>query len=181
MIGPLPWFVTWLPGDPRGFQTRRGRRYVPPPRRYARPGEEVYTADDYRELFDASARLSRGAVLLPRKKQHVALDAKVKRIDVMRPAVRPALIVFNRWHIHFIARFIGVPIRRTVGQFKQAASIALGPPPAGRPRWWVEGCHMKSLPDRRAVLHATEYLWGHVDQGDLYHSWIGDWGRKQRR
>ncbi|MCG3179184.1 MAG: hypothetical protein BIFFINMI_01517 [Phycisphaerae bacterium] len=70
MIDLKPWLVTWstygawLPGDPRGFQTRRGRQHVPPPVRYAAPGEDVYDARRYRALFEYARSLSRGAIFL---------------------------------------------------------------------------------------------------------------------
>src|SRR5258708_35638890 len=47
------WLVTWstygswLPGDPRGFQIWRGQEYVPPPKRYAKPGEDTYDRSKY--------------------------------------------------------------------------------------------------------------------------------------
>jgi hypothetical protein len=47
-------FGTWLPGDPRGFQTWRGREYVPPPKRYARQGESTYRAEDYAVEYEAA-------------------------------------------------------------------------------------------------------------------------------
>lgn len=182
-----PWFVTWstygawLPGDPRGFQTWRRERYVPPPLRYARGGEKPYRPEDYVGLFEYSRSMSRGAVRFARAQQHVAMDAMTARIERMRPKVRPALIVLNRWHFHFIARFPAIRIRQAVGQYKQSATAALGPPPGAAPRWWVEGCHMHSLDDAEAVRNAAAYLWSHVAQGDLFHSWIGDWGREDSR
>ncbi len=169
----------WLPGDPRGFQTKRGRDYVPPPKRYAKPAEKTYNPDDYSELFQQSKRLSKGAVRLTRQQQETVLDACVDRIDRMVPKVKPALLTINRWHVHLVSRFTGIAIRQAVGQYKQAATVALGDPPSGPPRWWTQGCHMTSLRDSPAVRGAISYLWRHVDEGDLYHTWIGDWGRER--
>ncbi|MCG3179183.1 MAG: hypothetical protein BIFFINMI_01516 [Phycisphaerae bacterium] len=90
----------------------------------------------------------------------------------MKPNVQPGLIVLGSWHVHLVACFPETHIRPAVGRYKQAASRALGPPPPPRPRWWVEGRHMRSLPDAAAVKSALAYLWGHVDQGDLFHSWL---------
>ena len=69
-MSPLPphdhpakwWLVTfgtygvWLPGDPRGFQTWRGREYVPPPARYAKPGEATYDPAPHRTRYAAAKR-----------------------------------------------------------------------------------------------------------------------------
>src|SRR5437016_14655262 len=61
------WFVTWttygswLPGDRRGFRTLRGKEYIPPPRRYAKPGEEDYNPKNYADRY----RQAKKAVPLP--------------------------------------------------------------------------------------------------------------------
>ena len=43
-------YGTWLPGDKRGYCTWRGGVYVPPPKRYASPGEPTYVAAAHEQV-----------------------------------------------------------------------------------------------------------------------------------
>ncbi len=171
---PLWWFVTWstygwwLPGDPRGFQTRRGREYVPPPARYAGPSERPYDAAQYRGRWRYARRLCPEAVRLTPEEQQLALDAVVN--DIGQLQVAPRILGFGATHVHLVAKFGLLKIRPTVGRWKSHATRAL-PNPGTRRRVWAEGCHMKSLTDEEAFNNAVNYVRDHVNEGALIHEW----------
>jgi hypothetical protein len=169
------WFVTWstygawLPGDPRGFQTWRGRTYVPPPKRYAKPGEPVYDPSQYREDWKLSKAISGDAVRLTPEEQQIALDAFVMRIAELPPMV-PRILSVGDWHMHLLAKFGSRKIRPTVGSLKQAATEAI-PNPGNRKRIWGYNCHMDSVKDRRHYQNLIRYVRCHRDEGALIYEW----------
>jgi hypothetical protein len=169
------WFVTWstygwwLPGDPRGFQTRRGREYVPPPARFAKSDEPVYDPADYADRWRQSRRLCPEAVILAAEEQALAFSAVVAEINYL--PMLPRVLAFGRTHSHLLAQFGELKIRPTVGRFKSAGTRALANP-GNRPRVWAEGCHMESIPDEDdALQNATNYIRGHAAQGALIYEW----------
>jgi hypothetical protein len=168
------WFVTWsiygwwLPGDPRGFQTRRGREYVPPPARYAKPGEPVYNANDYTERWQEAKNLCPDAVVLTEAEQKLAFPAVVSEINSL--AIVPRILGFGRTHSHLLAQFGALPIRSTVGRFKSAGTRAL-PNPGTRRRVWADGCHMKSVAGEIAYVSAVDYIRRHAEEGALIYEW----------
>jgi hypothetical protein len=171
------WFVTWttygswLPGDPRGFQTWRARTYVPPPKRYAKSDEPTYDAAAYRDEWEMAKQMCPNAVRLTREEQRLALDAIVQAIYPLQ--MTPRILAIGDWHAHLIAQFYLLPIRPTVGRFKNAATNAI-PNPGSRKRIWTDGCHMESLPGTVALRYATDYVRRHAEQGALVYEWQYD-------
>jgi hypothetical protein len=169
------WFVTWstygtwLPGDPRGFQTWRGRRYVPPPRRYAKPGEPVYDPRKHRIDLELAESISDEPVYLTVEEQKLALPAIVADIEKLHP-MRPRIMSLGDWHVHLLAKFGTLKIRPTVGRLKQTATDAI-PNPGTRKRIWVAGCHMVSVKDEKHYQNLVNYVSGHRDEGALIHEW----------
>lgn len=168
------WLVTWttysswLPGDPRGFQTWRGKEYVPPPRRYAKPGEPTYDAARYRELWLRMKTMCPNPVRLTDTEQRLAMDAIVREIDSL--TLVPRVLSLGDWHVHLVSQFGLQWIRPTVGRLKAAATRAL-PNPGTRKRVWTDGCHMESLPDESALTGAANYVRDHRSEGALIHEW----------
>ncbi len=168
------WFVTWttygswLPGDPRGFRTRRGHEYVPPPARYAKDGEPVYDPRQYSERYRASRTLVPAAVKLNAEEIRLAQLAIVEEIGSL--AMRPLILAVGATHFHLISQFHGIWIRPTVGRLKAAATRAL-PNPGTRKRLWTKECHMESLNTDAALEQAVDYVRRHRDQGALIHEW----------
>ena len=77
-------YGTWLPGDPRGFQTWQGHEFVPPPARYAKLGEPTYNLADYAERYDNARRTMVGEpVRLSTDQQRIALGAIVAEVGQM--------------------------------------------------------------------------------------------------
>ncbi|MFN4261319.1 MAG: hypothetical protein ACK4RK_18700 [Gemmataceae bacterium] len=170
----LDWFVTWsthgswLPGDPRGFQTWRGKEYVPPPRRYAKPGKPIYDPRQYHDRWLLAKEMCPGAVTLTPEEQQLVLNALVEDINLL--PVQPHILSVGDWHIHFIAQFGALRIRPTVGRLKLHATLAI-PKRTARKQIWAQGCHMKSLPDEEALTNGIDYVRRHVEEGALIYEW----------
>lgn len=168
------WFVTWttygswLPGDPRGFQTWRGKEYIPPPPRYARGDEPTYDPAYYRERWRRIKKICPNPVLLSPLEQQLALTAVVQEIATL--SLVPHILSIGRWHVHLVSEFGLLRIRPTVGRLKSTATRAL-PNPGTRKRVWTDGCHMESLTTTTAVNNAVEYVRRHRDEGALIHEW----------
>ena len=168
------WLVTWtthgswLPGDPRGFQTWRGREHVPPPKRYARPGEPTYEAEPYEARHAHAKSISGQGVRFYRTESRVSLNAMVEEINGIE--VQPRIISVAPTHVHFIARFGRLEIRPTVKRIKSAATRAM--PRFGDGKFpWVRGCHMESLPDDDALRKAVDYVSKHVLEDAVIYVW----------
>ena len=162
----LTWttFGEWLPGDPRGFQTWRGREYVSPPARYAKPGEPVYDPADYVRTHRAAAdSMTQEAVRLTRDEIVVASDALAA--DCAPAGIVPAAWALGPVHAHLLARFGPLPIRPTAGRLKAAASRELHAAGFEPERVWCRNVHMKSKPVGRPFAKAFEYVAKHVREG----------------
>ena len=83
----MPYLITWtthnswLPGDPRGFRTRKGKQYVPPPARYADGSSEVYDPKKYEGLYRFHS--GKDAVRLSEEQREVVAERVVYTIEKM--------------------------------------------------------------------------------------------------
>ena len=162
---------TWLPGDPRGYQTWRHRVHVPPPKRYAKPGEETYDPAAHRLRHAAAKKLLKGdPVFLTRRQMGCCLEAMIEEFGAI--PVEPAIVAVGDWHVHTLIRVGGYPIRTGVGRLKAAASRLLSQYEMKPPKVWAQGCHMFSKDDDRAIRKAFDYVRDHADEGALVHSWF---------
>lgn len=163
-------YGTWLPGDPRGFQTWRGHRYVPPPKRYAKPAERTYQSVEYEtEHHLASKSMTQDPVHLMPDQRRIAVEAIVAQFAEM--PIDPAILAVGGEHAHFLARFGAAKIRRTVGILKAAASRELHAAGTAFERVWTRGCHMKSKTTVKEVHGAFEYVRRHECEGAVVHVW----------
>ncbi len=169
------WLVTWntygswLPGDPRGFRTWRGTEYVPPPVRYAEPGETTYNRAEYAERHAMARDSADEPVVLSRTHQELILPALVKELADI--PLHASAIAVGTSHVHLLAKFAERRIRKTVGRLKAAATRAIHEAdPAFQPkRIWAKGCHMKSKETEAEYRNALNYIKRHVDEGALIH------------
>jgi hypothetical protein len=162
-------YGTWLPGDPRGFRTWRGTEYVPPPRRYADPGEETYQRADYADRHATARELAEQAVALAREHQDAALSALLR--DITEIPIHASAIAVGTAHVHLLAKFAERRIRQTAGRLKAAATRAIHEAdPAFRPkRIWAKECHMKSKETELDYRNALNYIKRHIHEGALVH------------
>ena len=157
-------FGTWLPGDARGFQTWRGREYVPPPRRYAKPGESVYDPSKYAGRRRAAEEsMTQEAVRLTPEQVVAAADALAA--DCEPAGTVPAALAVGPVHSHLLARFGPRPIRRVAGRLKAAASRALHDAGFAGDRVWCRNEHLRSKPVGRPFERCFEYVANHTREG----------------
>ncbi len=162
-------YATWLPGDKRGFCTWRKREYIPPPIRYAQPGEAPYHAADFTHVHALAREISEEPVYLTVEQMQIALAAIVA--EVAEIPVVPAVISLGSWHVHWLCHFGTLRIRPTVGRVKAAATRELNIFGFEGKRPWTKGCNMRSKRTRRACRAAYKYVRDHRQQGCLVYEW----------
>jgi hypothetical protein len=112
-----PWLVTWttygswLPGDPRGFRTFRGKEYIPPPERYAKNGEPIYNPAEFADRYAMAKEMVPLAIRLTAEERQVVCDAIVAELETLQ--IPLDIIAVASFHIHLIARFGAHWIRPT--------------------------------------------------------------------
>lgn len=164
-------YGTWLPGDPRGFRTWRGHEYVPPPQRYAKPGEPVYDSREYAARQMATRAITDTPVRLTPSQQQFTLAAIVN--DIAELPMTPAVMSVGTDHVHLLARFGSLKIRPTVGRLKSMATRAIkeADPTFDPNRAWAKDCHERRLDDESAYRTGFAYVQRHTDEGALIHIW----------
>ena len=173
-IGGKHWLVTintygtWLPGDPRGFQTRHGREHVPPPTRFAKPGEPTYNASEYEGLYQHARRISGDAMLFDSPMQQRVLACLVEHVAQLD--IVPRVLSLGSWHAHLVAQFGRLKIRKTMGWLKGRATNMLR-----REGWtrsvWAGGCDRRSKASPEALRNAIQYVRDHAKKGALVYEW----------
>jgi hypothetical protein len=162
-------YGTWLPGDERGFCTWRGQTYVPPPKRYAKPGEATYRASEHVARHEFAQSICEDPVYLSPSQMQTALAAIVEEIAQIN--VVPAIMSLGDWHVHLLCQFGKLKIRPTVGRLKAAATRALNSQGFQAKRPWTKGCNLRSKTTRRACRNAYKYVRDHRDQSCLIYEW----------
>lgn len=160
-------YGTWLPGDPHGFRTWRGKVYVPPPARYANQDAPAYDASRYADRYQAAVDAIERPILLSTSQRRVVLDALLDDLGTI--GIMPSILAVDDRHVHLLARFGKYLIRPTVGRLKSIATRRLRDSGFTGKRVWGKGCHMRSLADERAYETALEYVRKHQDEGALIH------------
>jgi hypothetical protein len=160
-------YATWLPGDPRGFQTWRARVFVPPPPRYAKPGERTYEPEPWAAKHRMATRDSDPPVRLTPEQRVVVLKSILEELEQM--AVESAVLAVDATHVHWLARFGQATIRPAVGRLKAAATRRLKENGFQGKRPWTKNCHMKSKNTEHEFATALNYVVRHERQGaDVY-------------
>ena len=162
-------YGTWLPGDPRGFQSWQGRKHVPPPKRYANGETETYNAADYKKRHEYSTSITGHPVRLTNDDRQDVLDAVVGELDDM--PINPSVIAVCGEHIHLLAVFGEYSIRKAVGRLKSAATRRLKTRHSDWKRVWARNCHMKSVRSGKHYENVFRYVREHEEQGALVFVW----------
>jgi hypothetical protein len=170
------WLVTWstygswLPGDPRGFQTWRGKEYVPPPKRYAKAGEATYNAAIYSQRLQESKSTMTGEVVhLSIAHRQCVLNAVIEQIRKL-PLI-PAALSVSREHCHLLSKFGALKIRPTIGVLKGEATKALREAGLSCERIWSRECHPKSKREGHEFEIALRYVKNHETENAATHIW----------
>lgn len=171
-------YGSWLPGDPRGFRTRRHREHVegdykspPAPRRY-----ETRHAD-------ARRRLKRPTVVLGAVQRQIVLDEF--RATLVDHDVSVIAIAVAATHLHVLAQFparpakptfierglrrtsaIDDPVRHLMGIAKQwsAKRLVREGHVASGPIWGKRG-KIVPIRDRRHQINVFNYVAQHAEEG----------------
>jgi hypothetical protein len=162
-------YATWLLGDKRGYCTWRGKQYVPPPRRYAKPGEAIYRASEHSHVHDLAQSTCDESVYLTRNQMEIALAAMISEIAEIN--IVPAIMSLGEWHVHWLCHFGKLKIRPTVSRVKAAATRELNAVGFQGKKPWTKGCNMKSKSTQRACRNAYKYVRDHRNQGCLIYEW----------
>jgi hypothetical protein len=165
-------YGTWLPGDERGYCTWRAGKYVPPPKRYAKPGESTYQADDHIAVRELAESISDQPVYFNLAEQKLAYQAVVNEITQIK--IAPAILAVGRWHVHWLCYFGTLEIRQVVGRVKAAATRELNSNGFEGKRPWTRGCNIRSKATRDECRTAYRYVANHAKQGGLIHKWTVD-------
>jgi hypothetical protein len=165
-------YGTWLPGDERGYRTWRGRQYVPPPKRYANPGEPTYQAREHVAVRELAESIAEAPVYLSRNQIEIALATMVEEISEV-PIV-PAIMSVGDWHVHWLCYFGPLKIRPVVERIKAAATRDLNAHGFEGKRPWTKGCNMRSKATRQECRNAYKYVRDHRNQGCLIYEWTID-------
>ncbi len=162
-------YASWLPGDLRGFQTWRGREYVPPPKRFAKPGQATYDPGVYRERLEESQSKSGNRVLFSPQERTLIARAVVEEID--RLPMTAAILAVSATHCHLLARFGALSIRKTVGILKGEATKELRRHGWSDKRIWGRECHMRSKQNGREFATAFRYIRNHRREDGVVYVW----------
>jgi len=151
-------YGSWLPGDPRGFRTRKHKRHVPPPKRYS-DGGDFYNPQDYREILECATRECKGCVTLNEKHRSFL---RRKLVEIGRDKGFPLKAVHvGRTHVHVLLQSDGADVPRIVNLLKGITSRGLSE--HGLPgRVWTRGYHMRVIPEN-ALPGALRYLKSHKE------------------
>ena len=146
----------WLPGDPRGFRTYRGKKEIPPPKRYA-GGGPAYEPAEYKRLYDYTRARTGRAIRLNRVQIQAACDMIVETATAFGVG---GVVAIGPHHVHVLASF---PPAMTTGFFcnrvKSRSSLRLSEFGL-RGRVWARRYHAKQVL-RESIDDARKYILSH--------------------
>ena len=169
-------YGTWLPGDPRGFRTRKHREHVEGD--YKKPPPEL----KYDSRHDQAKRsLKRDPVILSPDARRACVDALV-HAWVDRHSVEVLAVSVSAMHMHVLARFGCVvaqkptpsrgglrerdPARFFVAVAKERSAKVLANAGLVKPGGvWAKRGKIVQIKNRSHQLHVYRYILDHQDEG----------------
>ena len=148
-------YGSWLPGDPRGFRTRRHREHVegnyrspPPPGKY--------------EGLHAHVRMSmkQPPVEIPRDLREPIGRGCLERFAEEGAEVFRISVDF--WHVHVAADCSPAGLKQMVGRVKKVSSHLVRDRIPGRV--WQAGCHPVKVGDDGHWRNVLEYIDDHAPE-----------------
>ena len=150
-------YGAWLPGDSRGWRTRKHRVHVegdyrnPPP---AGASEGLFRRS--REV------MKRPCVRLGPGQRKIAGKAFVEML--VQQDVELIVLAMEATHYHLLGRFPPSQVRQLVGRAKKHAYHTLRDT-GHRGKLWAVRCHVLPIADRSHQLTAFEYIRNHGRKG----------------
>ncbi len=152
-------YGAWLPGDPRGFRTRRHREHV----------EGDYRTPPPEGLYEQ--RCAKARSLMKREPVRLSPDARQLACEVMVEALRfkgvkVAAIAIGATHYHILAQFKDHDPRRLVGIAKKRSARALSEANITEPGGvWAVRSRALPINDQAHARTARAYILRHQSQG----------------
>jgi hypothetical protein len=150
-------YGTWLPGDPRGWRTKRHRRHVegdykhPPPPGTDRPLHQ----------FNRQSLRQPPVHLTPRHRQ-IAGQSLVEML--LHQSIETIVLCVTAAHFHLLGRFRDGQVRPPVGRAKKHACFVLKDGGlAGR--LWTSKDKVTPIRDREHQVNVFNYICGHQAEG----------------
>jgi len=169
-------YGAWLPGDPRGFRTRKHREHVEGD--YKSPPPKGMYEQRHR---DAKSRMKRDAICLRKPARGVVLEEAL--VSGQKHVVVLLVVSVSAMHCHLLGRFpmkrrkptfdecglrtssVDDPVRHIVGQFKQWSSKRLIREGLADAGVWAKRGKIIPIEDRTHQVNAFNYISDHVDEG----------------
>ncbi len=153
----------WLPGDPRGFRTHRGKQDIAPPARYASPSEKQYDPKQHNILH----RHFRSKIADPLTLNESQMKAAAEVIaEVGGGLARSGVVAVLPNHVHVLA---DLPESGTTGFFcnrvKSKSSLRLSDYGL-KGKVWARRYHARRI-RQTGRGNAEEYVKSHADQGAI--------------
>ena len=155
----------WLPGDPRGFRTKRHREHVEGD--YKRPPVKDYTGRHRR----SRSLLTQTPVRLTPPHRAVALDMIRERVEFLN--VTPAAIAVAATHVHIYGRFPAGEPRKLLGRAKRNATERLREIGLGE-KVWAKRSRCEVVETRGHARNLYAYILRHAEkEGAALYRWKG--------
>lgn len=142
---------------------------MPPPARYVNNREESYDPAVYTERLDQARKAVPDPVHLSIDQQKEALKTIVAEIGDM-PLV-PTVVAVDATHVHLLASFGDLKIRKVVGRLKSVVTRAIKSDTFQPKRVWAKNCHMRSMNSEDAFRNAFRYVQNHQKQNAFVYIW----------
>lgn len=169
-------YGSWLPGDPRGFRTRKHREHVEGD--YKSPPPKGIYEQRHR---DARDQMKRDTVRLDMKARSVVLQEAL--ISAKKHKLELLVVSVSAMHCHLLAKFpmdlrkptlderglrtssIDDPVRHIVGQFKQWSSKRLIREGLVEAGVWAKRGKIVPIEDRSHQVNVFNYIKKHKEEG----------------
>lgn len=145
----------WLPGDLRGFRSRKHRIHSSHDYRAVNPEPE------HEELHRYAQGLAGDAIRLTRSQCRVVIAAIIEKMEAIEIPV--AVIACDAVHCHALLRVGDQDAKLVFGRAKQLASFRLRDELPGR--IWGASSHAERVHDLEQFERAVRYIWKHRSKG----------------
>lgn len=150
-------YGTWLPGDPRGWRSKRHKRHVEGD--YKSPPQE---GSDDALRGHARGLLKQPPVYLDPAQRQIAGQALVEML--LDQQIEIIVLGLSAVHFHLLARFSDKRVRPRVARAKKHATFTLRDH-GHVGKVWSQKDKVTPISDRRHQLRTFKYIGRHHDQG----------------